>query len=81
VSKSVRKIGGRGAWADENRTMHRRHALMLASQLPEDQSDALAVLQCTRDLVTNFLQADMPEPVKAPAPVVTLVRPRPELSA
>jgi hypothetical protein len=54
----------------------RRHALTLASQLPEDNADALAVLDLVRELVVSFLQADgTPEPAKAP--VVTLVRPRP----
>jgi hypothetical protein len=53
---------------------HRRHALTLASQLPDGHDDALAVLECARELVTAFLQADAPEPVKAP--VVALVRPR-----
>jgi hypothetical protein len=53
---------------------HRRHALTLAGQLPEGQDDALAVLECARELVTTFMQADVPEPVKAS--VVALVRPR-----
>jgi hypothetical protein len=60
-------------------TWHRRQALTLASQLPEGRDDALAVLDCVRELVATFLQSDTPEPVKAP--VVTLVRPRPDLSA
>jgi hypothetical protein len=58
---------------------HRRHALQLASQLPDGRDDALAVPECVRELVTAFLQADAPEPVKAP--VVTLIRSRPDLSA
>jgi hypothetical protein len=58
---------------------HRRQALMLATQLPEGPGDALAVLDCVRELVATFLQSDMPEPAKAP--VVTLIRPRPDLSA
>ncbi len=51
---------------------HRRHALMLASQLPNGPDDALAVLECVRELVTTFVQSDAPEPAKAT--VVTLVR-------
>ena len=51
---------------------HRRHAVMLASQLPEETEDAMAVLECTRELLANFLQAGAPEPVKAP--VVRLVQ-------
>jgi hypothetical protein len=45
---------------------HRRQALTLASQLPDEPSDALAVLECVKELVTAFLQADAPEPAKAP---------------
>jgi hypothetical protein len=32
----------------------------------------LAVLECVRELLANFLQADAPEPVKAQ--ILTLVR-------
>jgi hypothetical protein len=60
-------------------TWHRRHALTLASQLPDDRGDALAVLDCVRELVATFLQSDTPDPAKAP--VVTLVRPRSDLTA
>ena len=56
----------------------RRHALTLASQLPENNADAL-VFNLVRERVINFLQADAAEPVKAP--VVTLIRSRPDLSA
>jgi hypothetical protein len=54
-------------------TWHRRHALMLASQLTDGRDDALAVLDCVREFVA-ILQSDMLEPAKAP--VVTLIRPR-----
>ena len=60
-------------------TWHRRHALMLASQLPDGRDDALPVLDCVRELVATFLQSDTPEPAKAP--VVTLIRPRSDLTA
>ena len=63
----------------EIETWHRRQALMLASQLPEGPDDALAILDCVREIVVTFLQVDTPEPAKAP--VVTLVRPRSDLSA
>ena len=49
---------------------HRRHAVMLASQLPENPEDALAVLRLATELVTDFL-AD-PEP--AQRPTATIVR-------
>jgi hypothetical protein len=42
-------------------------------------NDALLILDLLRELVVTFLYVDMPEPTKAP--VVTLVRPRPDLSA
>jgi hypothetical protein len=58
---------------------HRRHALTLASQLPDGRDDALAVLECVRELVTAFLRADGPEPAKAK--IVTLVRDCQDLSA
>lgn len=60
---------------------HRRRSLALASQLTDGaQRPLLAVLECAREMDTAFLQADVPEPVKAP-PMVTLIRSRPDLSA
>jgi hypothetical protein len=53
---------------------HRRHALCIAGQLPDGPDDALAVLECVRELAVTFLHSETPEPAKAP--VVTLVRPR-----
>jgi hypothetical protein len=35
---------------------HRRHALMLASQLPDGIEDAQMVLEATRELVESFLK-------------------------
>jgi hypothetical protein len=58
---------------------HRRQAVMLASQLPEGRDDTLAILECVMELVVTFLHVDTPEPAKAP--VLTLVRPLPDLSA
>jgi hypothetical protein len=52
---------------------HRRHAVMLASQLPEKTEDALAVLRLATQLVTEFLAED--DPGQKPAPVVQLHRP------
>jgi hypothetical protein len=57
----------------------RRHALNMAGQLPENVDDALVILDLLRELVVTFLHVDMPEPARAP--VLTLVRPRPDLSA
>ncbi len=34
---------------------HRRHAIMLAGQLPENTQDALAVLEAYRELVERFI--------------------------
>ena len=47
---------------------HRRHAVMLASQLPEGTEDALAILRLATELVTGFLAA--PSPVKSVLNVV-----------
>ena len=58
---------------------HRRHALSLAGQLPDDPGDALAVLDCVRELVVTFLYADTPDPAKAT--IVALVRDCQDLSA
>jgi hypothetical protein len=52
---------------------------MLAGQLPDKSDDSLAILECLREIVLTFLQVDTPEPAKAP--VVTLIRSRPDPSA
>jgi hypothetical protein len=48
---------------------HRRHALHIVAQLPEDSTDALLVLDASKELVLNWLrdQEDRPEPRPAPA--------------
>ncbi|MEH2534410.1 hypothetical protein V1277_006294 [Bradyrhizobium sp. AZCC 1588] len=51
---------------------HRRHAIMLAGQLPDDKEDALTVLRLATQLVTDFLESDQAD--KPPAPVIALVR-------
>jgi hypothetical protein len=58
---------------------HRRHAIQVAAGLPEDCDDSLVILDLARQLVVDFLQADAAAPIKAP--VVTLIRGRPDLSA
>jgi len=50
---------------------HKRHALSLASQLPENASDANAVIRELKDLVDSWLHR--PEET-APSKVVSLVR-------
>lgn len=37
---------------------HRRHAIMLAGQLPENQADAELVLQAVHELVETFLKGN-----------------------
>jgi hypothetical protein len=49
---------------------HKRHAMILAGQLPDNQEDALIVLRLTTQLVTDFLAH--PEP--AQKPTATIVR-------
>jgi hypothetical protein len=51
---------------------HRRHALMIAAQLPEDHNDALAVLCAAVDLVQGFLAGE-PEPVRKPTATVVRI--------
>lgn len=50
---------------------HRRHAIMLASQLPEGKDDALFVLDAARRLVTlpGFWDG---EPERKPATIVRI---------
>jgi hypothetical protein len=52
---------------------HRRHAVMLASQLPEAAADAVIVLRLTMELVEGFLAGDDKPPA---AKVLTLARVR-----
>ena len=53
---------------------HRRHAMMIAGQLPEDREDALAVLGAVTDLVQGFLAAgDEPKPAKKPTLTVVSI--------
>jgi hypothetical protein len=54
----------------------RRHALNMAGMLPENVTDAIVVLDLLKEIVVSFLHVDLPEPEKAP--VVTLVRSRPD---
>jgi hypothetical protein len=52
---------------------HRRSALCLASQLPESPDDALAVLDCVRQLVDTFMHSEEAEPAPK-AKVLSLIR-------
>lgn len=45
---------------------HRRQAMLLASQLPEDQGDAQLIMQAVRELLDTFM--DHPEQVPALRP-------------
>ena len=49
---------------------HKRHAVMIASQLPDNEEDALAVLDAARQLVTGFLAE--PKAEKS-SPVVVMI--------
>ena len=44
---------------------------MIASQLPEDYDDALAVLCAAIDLMKDFVHGDQREPERKPAPVIS----------
>jgi hypothetical protein len=52
---------------------HRRHALQIVAQLPDDPADALIVLEHARKLVEEFLAAD-PNSGKRPFRLVDLPR-------
>jgi hypothetical protein len=51
---------------------HKRHALMLASQLPENASDANAVIRELQHLVDTWLH---PAEELLPSKVVSIIRP------
>jgi hypothetical protein len=51
---------------------HRRHAMMLAGQLPEGR-DAMAVLCLAMDLVQEFLAGKQDESEPAKRPTLTIV--------
>jgi hypothetical protein len=53
---------------------HRRHAVMLASQLPEGIEDARIVLRLTTELVNDFLDQPEAERPAKPALVVPITR-------
>lgn len=55
---------------------HRRHAVMLAGQLPEKDEDARIIIHLTMQLLTDFLA--QPEEVDKPAPIIALVRTTPD---
>jgi hypothetical protein len=42
----------------ESPTWHRRSAVQIAAQLPDNREDALRVLELTRELAENFLFKD-----------------------
>jgi hypothetical protein len=37
---------------------HRRHAIQIAAQLPDDPDDALIVLELAKNLVERFIRSD-----------------------
>lgn len=43
---------------------HRRHAMALASQLPDNHDDAVQVVQAILELLDTFMIPDTDEPVK-----------------
>jgi hypothetical protein len=50
---------------------HKRHAMVLAGQLPENASDARAVIRALQDIVDYWLHA---EPAAPPSKVIARVR-------
>ena len=51
---------------------HRRHAIMLASQLPDDTEDGLIILRLTTQILTDFLMQS--GEAQKPTSVVAFVR-------
>ena len=51
--RDIAKVVGMGMGIPQN--WHRRQALMLASQLPENQRDALLIVEAVRELLNTFL--------------------------
>jgi len=49
---------------------HRRHAVMLASQLPEKYEDAVLVLRAVERLVSDFLKEEEPSAEIVPLRIV-----------
>jgi hypothetical protein len=49
---------------------HRRHAIMLAGQLPENTADALIVIEAMNELVRSYLMAVPDEPATTAANVL-----------
>jgi hypothetical protein len=43
---------------------HRRQAMMLASQLPEDVTDAKLIVEAVRELLDTFMLEDAPKAVQ-----------------
>jgi hypothetical protein len=54
---------------------HKRHALNLAAQLPDNASDANAIIRELQDLVTSWLHVEESSPPAAK--VLTMVRDQP----
>jgi hypothetical protein len=54
-------------------TWHKRHALQLASQLPDNATDASLVMECLQDLMTRWLHPASDDATPA-TNVLTLVR-------
>ena len=55
-------------------TWHRRQAMVLAGQLPENTEDALLILQAVHELVSTFLSAH-PETIQQVANMASNVLP------
>ena len=53
---------------EEEQAWHRRHAVHIVNELPEDPQDALIVLQFAREFVERFLVS-----AQASAPVLSLI--------
>ena len=70
METSLQGYRGDGLMAEN---WHKRHALQLASQLPDNASDANAVIRELHDLVNAWLHVAQPA---GPSKVLTLLKDR-----
>lgn len=49
---------------EQPKNWHRRQAMMLASQLPEDVTDAKLIVEAVRQLLDTFMAQELPRAVE-----------------
>jgi hypothetical protein len=59
-----------------NEAWHRRHAIHIVSELPDDYQDAIAVLRLAIEVVEKFLIPDVPQPAREAVFLLSAARKR-----